>query len=242
MYSSYAQQKAVFLDFDGTLVQFAERPDAVAVPAELRTLLAQLLVSHQGAVALVSGRTISSIDELLSMPELPVAGSHGAEWRLSNGERGEMPLASHDFYLATQLLTDYAAAHDLLMEDKVHSIALHFRRQPQLRAQIDRFIEEKIQPLKGLRTIYGNCVREIQPLGTDKGRAVARFMSQAPFTNRVPFYFGDDTTDEDAFGWVNVHGGQTFKVGAGATCAQHRLENVDAVRAFLRRMLQEENL
>lgn len=71
----------------------------------------------------------------------------------------------------------------------------------------------------------------------DKGKAVARFMGQPPFAGRRPIYIGDDTTDEDAFQWVNANQGESFKVGGGVTAAQHRLNNVGDVRQYLTEFL-----
>lgn len=224
---------ALFLDFDGTLVEFAERPDAVFVSPELRQLLVGFARKLDGALALVSGRSIESLDKLLGLPEIPVAGGHGAEWRL-NGAHQNVQLDSPNFHLAVERITHFADKHGLLTEHKRHSFALHFRDQPELKESVDKFVAANIEILHGLRVIYGNCVREIQPLGMDKGKAVERFMKIPPFSGRLPIYVGDDTTDEDAFRWVNDNWGVTFKVGSGVTAAQHRLESVAAVMQFLR--------
>ena len=237
MHSISPQQKAIFLDFDGTLVNFADKPELVDVSHDLRALLAQLYNAYGGAVALVSGRSIDSLDKLLQTAELPVAGGHGAEWRLPGGERHSVVLDSDNFALAVKRLTGFALARNLLTETKPHSFALHFRQQSHYQAEIDQFIADNIACLNDLRTIYGNCVREIQPKGVDKGVAVARLMELSPFVGRTPCYFGDDTTDEDAFRWVNAHQGETYKVGPGDSCAKFRLPDVQAVMRHLQHLL-----
>ncbi|HEY7886410.1 MAG TPA: trehalose-phosphatase, partial [Cellvibrionaceae bacterium] len=90
-----------------------------------------------------------------------------------------------------------------------------------------------------IRVIAGNCVREIQPTGVDKGVAIARFMGLAQFAGRQPVYIGDDTTDEDGFAWVNKHDGISIKVGEGDTCAKRRLANTGEVFAFLQEQLNK---
>ena len=77
---------------------------------------------------------------------------------------------------------------------------------------------------------------EAKPQDANKGHALARMMHEAPFAGRRPVMIGDDTTDEDAFRAANRLDGLTVKVGAGDTVARHRLENVDAVHAYLKEL------
>jgi len=233
-------QTALFLDFDGTLVDFAETPEAVEVPDTLRTLLLDLNEHLSGALALVSGRSIESLDSLLKLPQLSAAGGHGAEWRIEGGQVQRASEVKVDALARVRdKLAPLAAEHALLLEDKGHSLALHFRSRPSVEAPLDQFIAAEIQALPGIRVISGNCVREIQVRGVDKGMAVARFMHSklGPFLGRTPCYIGDDTTDEDAFAWVNDNAGRSVKVGAGDTIAQERLLGVEQVHDFLQRSL-----
>lgn len=225
---------ALFLDFDGTLVDFAHSPGAVEVSEELRELLQGLLEAFGGALAVISGRSIASLDELVRLPELPVAGGHGAEWRLPGGEIQSVSPDSPELAIAAERITSFADSKGLLLEDKSHSLALHFRQKPELETVIDQFLADNVDCLDGLRVIYGNCVREIQPLGVDKGKAVAQFMRDLPYKGRRPCYLGDDTTDEDAFAWVKDQGGVAIKVGSGSTCASQRLGDTGEVLEFLR--------
>lgn len=232
------EQTALFLDFDGTLVDFAETPEAVEVSDELRALLRALNKHLSGALAVVSGRSLESLDALLGLPEIAAAGGHGAEWRLGNGE------TQHAEGVDLQALADVrvklaplAAEHALLLEDKGHSLALHFRSRPNVEAPLDEFIASQISPLPGIRVIAGNCVREVQARGVDKGVAVARFMQLNPFSGRRPCYIGDDTTDEDAFAWVNGRDGVSIKVGTAPSRAESRLGSVMDVHQFLQRSL-----
>lgn len=232
MFTISRSSNALFLDFDGTLVDFADHPQSVFIPPSLPGLLNQLYEELNGAFALISGRSIESLDSLLTLPHIPVAGGHGAEWRVGGVYRTDS-LSAPGFGLAVELLTDFARVHNLLFENKGHSIAIHFRQYPEMKKAIDQFVAAHIEILPGLRVIYGNCVREIQPTGMDKGKAVARFMRLPSFEGRGPAYIGDDTTDEDAFQWVNANHGVSCKVGGGMTSAQYRLESVVEVRRFL---------
>src|ERR1700709_991263 len=77
---------AFFFDFDGTLVELAPTPDGVTVQPAVPAILSALRRATNGAVAIVPGRGLDNIDSFLCMPDLPVAGLHGAERRDSNGD------------------------------------------------------------------------------------------------------------------------------------------------------------
>lgn len=88
----------------------------------------------------------------------------------------------------------------------------------------------------------GKMVLELKPDGLDKGRAIREFLGEPPFLGRALVFIGDDDTDEFGFREVNVLGGMSIKVGAGPTAAIQRLENVAAVRDWLRRVVESTNL
>ena len=111
-------------------MEFADRPESVVVPSDLIILLETLYVRLDGALALISGRSIDSVDSLLSLPFIPIAGGHGAEWRL-NGSVHSSVLTSEEFTHAVMLLTNFAKVEGLLFENKSHSFAVHFRQKPE---------------------------------------------------------------------------------------------------------------
>src|SRR5579859_2732178 len=76
---------ALFLDFDGTLIEIAATPEQVAVPPGLPSLLRGLADRLDRAVALVSGRPIADLDRWLAPLQLPTAGLHGLERRRPDG-------------------------------------------------------------------------------------------------------------------------------------------------------------
>ncbi|UTF61587.1 trehalose-phosphatase [Gilvimarinus sp. DA14] len=231
---------AFFLDFDGTLVDFAEDPEAVLVPEALSNVLSDISLLSDGALALVSGRSIQSLSSLVKLP-LSMAGSHGAEWCVAGGEVQHMSLQTPEFVEAKAALLGFAEKYALIAEDKGHAIAIHYRVKPELKDRLDHFIDQELALSHSaeMRVIRGNCVREIQPCGVDKGFAIARFMSMPAFKGRAPIYIGDDTTDEDGFAWVNAHGGVSLKVGGGDSCAVGRLSDTGEVLAFLHGQLDK---
>src|SRR5438034_11487888 len=77
---------ALFLDFDGTLVDIAPQPEAVVVPPRLVATLGSLNNYLGGALALISGRPIAQIDEFLQPLRLPAAGVHRGQRRAADGD------------------------------------------------------------------------------------------------------------------------------------------------------------
>jgi len=202
------QAWAYFLDIDGTLLELAETPEAVTVPAGLVQQLAHLRGLAGGALALVSGRPLRDIDRLFAPARFPAAGVHGAELRLSDGT---------------------------LRRIAFDPVTLHFRRRPDLAAEAHRLGTALSTRLgSGFHLLEGKMVLEIRASAASKGAAVDAFLQDSPFAGRVPVYIGDDLTDEDAFRAVNAQGGISVIVGAPeATRARARLADVAAVRRWL---------
>jgi trehalose 6-phosphate phosphatase len=226
---------AFFFDFDGTLVELAPTPDGIVVPRLVPDLLDTLRRATNGAVAVVSGRGIDSIDSYLAMPDLPIAGLHGAERRDSNGDVQRVGFNDERLLRMEHVLEDVVSRNaGMLLEIKGAALALHYRnapdREPAARAATERLVQEYadayvLQP--------GKMVYEIKPKDVDKGRAVRAFMSEPPFTGRKPVFVGDDLTDEKGFAVVNEFGGLSIKVGAGDTLAHARIESVGAFLDWL---------
>lgn len=227
---------AYFFDIDGTLVDFADTPTAVRVGDDVRRLLEHLYECAGGAVALMSGRPITEVDRLFPTVRMPVAGLHGVERRNAAGvhSRHASPTDGFD-QVRRQLTAAIADKPGLLLEDKGVSLALHYRRVPELAEFVQRTMREILPPLAGRYSLQlGKSVVEMKPAGKDKGLAVLEFLEEAPFAGRVPVFVGDDDTDEYGFHVVNRLDGHSIKVGAGATAARWRLADVEAVRLWLR--------
>ena len=122
----------------------------------------------------------------------------------------------------------------LLLEEKGASLALHYRSAPSLAGLAEREVRQVVVELgDDFELQSGKLVFEVKPSGKDKGTAIDEFMAEAPFAGRRPVFVGDDLTDELGFERVNRIGGDSVKVGPGPTRARWRLENADAVRAWL---------
>jgi trehalose 6-phosphate phosphatase len=225
---------ALFLDVDGTLVEIAETPDGVKPDQRLPGVLAEISRILDGAVALISGRPIETLDMFFAPLRLPSAGLHGLEYRDAGGVVHQPPI-SPSVRAATEAAKAFAGDHpDVLIEDKGTTVALHYRQNPALEPEIAAFAEAQIAHFADLRLQMGKMVAEIRPNGNDKGTAIRRFMEMAPFQGRTPVFIGDDVTDEAGFAVVNALGGHSIRVGAAiTTAARHRIPDVSSLHRWL---------
>lgn len=228
-------QTAFFFDFDGTLVELAPTPDGILVPTEMVSLLHDLRRLSHGAVAIVSGRGIDSIDSFLGIPDLPVAGMHGAERRDANGDTQRVGFNDERLLRMEQVLADVVSRNPgMLLEIKGAALALHYRNAPEREAVARAATERLVADYAGAYVLQpGKMVYEIKPKDVDKGRALRAFLDEPPFAGRTPLFAGDDLTDEKGFAVVNEHGGLSIKVGGGDTIARARVASVDSLLAWL---------
>ncbi|HEY1609245.1 MAG TPA: trehalose-phosphatase [Paraburkholderia sp.] len=230
-----SDQTAFFFDFDGTLVELAPTPDGVLVRDDMLALLRELRRLTHGAVAVVSGRGIDSIDAFLGMPDLPIAGLHGAERRDANGDTQRVGFNDQRLLHMEQVLAEIVRTHPgMLLEIKGAALALHFRNAPEHEGAARAATEKLAADYADAYVLQpGKMVYEIKPKDVDKGRAVRAFLDEPPFAGRRPVFAGDDLTDEKGFAVVNAHGGLSIKVGGGDTIARARVESVDALIRWL---------
>jgi trehalose 6-phosphate phosphatase len=227
---------AVFLDIDGTLLELAPAPDAVHVDPELATLLPRVRRQLGGALALITGRAISDVDRLFPGLRMPVAGQHGCERRDALGTLHLHARRTATLEKLRALFTEFARKHEgLLLEDKGATLAVHYRKAPQLAAHVHKTLHETVAATgtTAYRLQPGKQLLELKPDDRDKGTAISDFMAERPFKGRCPVFIGDDRTDEHGFAIIDRLGGWSVKVGAGATRARYHLPDVVAVRAWL---------
>lgn len=228
-----APDQALFLDVDGCLLELAPTPVEVVVPPGLVTLLREISTELRGAAAIVSGRSLIVVDQLLAPWRPAGAGVHGAELRFP----GSLAIRRHDpitASVAQQLRRRFAEVPEVLIEDKASAVAIHFARCPERAAECESALTEAVQGVAGLRLQYGRAVIEAVRIDANKGGAVRVLMQHAVFAGRNPVFVGDDRTDEAAFALMRSCAGIGIKVGEGPTLASHRLADPSAVRGWLR--------
>jgi trehalose 6-phosphate phosphatase len=224
----------LFLDVDGTLVELQETPAEVVVGEPLKALLIEVSRRLQGAVALVSGRSIETLDALFEPLVFPAAGLHGVERRSASGERRGANYCDPSLGDARLALTAFVESHPgTLLEDKGRALALHFRLAPEFETGARQLVAALVRPLApGYHLQEGKMVLEIKPQGFTKATAIQEFLGEAPFAGRTPVVVGDDLTDQGGFRLVEALGGISIAVGHRVQ-GQWRFANPAAVRHWL---------
>jgi trehalose 6-phosphate phosphatase len=226
--------QALFLDLDGTLMEFRDDPAAVHADSAICDAVAACSLRLGGALALVSGRSIADLDISLAPHRLPAAGLHGLERRDAAGKRhfpNILPdaLVKARNSIGAKLLDDPCVS----IEDKGIALAIHYRGAPE-RGTMIRAIAQQILADIGpsYRLLEGADVVELVPTVASKGKAVRAFMVEEPFARRRPVFVGDDLTDLDGFQAAREMGGFGIAVGHRVD-AEYRLEGVAQVLRWL---------
>jgi trehalose 6-phosphate phosphatase len=219
---------ALMLDMDGTLIDLAPTPDAVVVPTGLPGTIAELRDALGGALAIVTGRPIETVDRLFGDAPGAVAGEHGGAIRHAAGEpveRVDLPAPPASWLeAADKLRQSFPGA---LLERKARGFALHYRQAPDAREAFHAALDALVRTNQAFEVHPAHMLWEIRPRGADKGGAVMALMRRAPFAGRLPIFIGDDVTDEDGMRACRTLGGAGYRVDAA-------FGDTDGVRSWLR--------
>jgi trehalose 6-phosphate phosphatase len=239
----HLSETAVLLDIDGTLLDLAPTPREVWVPPGLAKTLHRLHQRTNGALALVSGRSLNDIDLIFAPDQFPAVGGHGAEMRL---ETDTEAVAAHAPPLDKELKRRLAAiarlSPGILLEDKGYSLALHYRLAP----HAEKAIYEAVSLIRAdlpdapIEVLPGKSVCEIKHSGFNKASGVLELMTHEPFKGRRPFFIGDDVTDESVFAIMPGLDGIAFSVGRRAKGVAGHFDSPSDVREFLAHLLDDE--
>lgn len=232
-----ASDAALFLDIDGTLIEFVPRPEEARVPPALLDTIAALRRALGGALAVVSGRKLADIDRLFAPLSLAAGGQHGSEARFTPGAVAEV-FVSPERPLAAMLahVEPFLARHpSIRVERKGLSTAFHYRDAVEVAPALRSVVEEAVAPFAGtLHLLDSHLCYDVRALHANKGKVVERFLAVPPFAGRVPVYVGDDWTDEDGFTAALAANGRAIRVGAPRpTVATETLSDPYAVQHWL---------
>ncbi|MBI3412139.1 MAG: trehalose-phosphatase [Planctomycetes bacterium] len=230
---------AFLFDYDGTLVPLKEHPCLAVLDADARALLARLAEQPRVFVAVLSGRMLKEIKDLVGLANLYYAGTAGMEVDL----RGRSVLHPREescrrqmHELAAVLQPAIAAFPGAWLENKEYGLTVHYRRavpaaHPLLQEQVRQAVQKISFPV---RMVPGPMAVEFtSELGWTKGEALDRILEDIG-PNAVPFYAGDEANDADAVETAARRGGFGIGVGPNApVAALYRLENPAALFSLL---------
>lgn len=233
----------LFLDYDGTLVRFKNKPTQVIPPQEVIEILEKLVRYPKLKIFIVSGRTLSELKRMLPVKGLSFIGLHGLEMEhrdknfLWEGAKEIEPIISH---IKKEVLKKFGREKKIIVENKTYTLAFHYRMLG--REKVEEVKKEFIKIVKrhnngNLEILPGAEVLDVRPKGWDKGKAVSLILKK--LSGSIPLYIGDDRTDEDAFRILKQ--GITILVSEKIkeSYAKFYLKNPDEVLRFLEEVMDE---
>jgi len=232
-----------FLDFDGTLVEFAPTPGEVRFEAARKRWLREIVALPRCAVGVVSGRAVDDLRRLIGLEQIFYVGCHGLEWAAPDGMRyvswPNRALLDALASLRAEMREAMAGQPGIVIEDKGIALALHYRMADQdtaaaARKEFVRAVNWYQRQGVKLELLGGKEVIEARPGGATKGDAITQLWSRyAP--KAMPIYIGDDVTDESAFQAIGATGLTILVADAPRpTAAQLYLKNSTEVYVLLR--------
>ncbi len=238
----------LFLDYDGTLADFAPTPEYVVADPEVVSIVTRLALCPRVRVAVISGRSLNQIRQLLPIPQIWLAGTYGVEVQTPGGDilrRAEWkairPALEQLKPFWQQLIADRTG---FLLEDKGWALALHARfADDDEAAQVLRAAGTSTVMLVSsgeFRLLQSRRFLEICPILAHKGRAVDYVLDRFAWPGALPVYLGDDDNDEDAFEVIKARHGVALLVAAIArtTLADTQLDSPQAARDWLNQLTE----
>jgi trehalose 6-phosphate phosphatase len=238
-----AQRVWLFLDYDGTLAEFAPTPHILEPDNDLIELLRKIVQLPYLRLAIISGRRQSHLEALLPIQGATLGGAYGIELRTAGGDRIQradlqtIRPTLENLRPRWQRLIDNRSG--FILEDKEWTLALHAKLAEASEAQkIMReactVAKELIDP-SSFRIYNGRRFLEIAPVEAEKGQTVKYLLQRFPWDDPLILYIGDDDKDEKALEVVKISGGIPIVVAdePRETEALYRLESTQAVRQCL---------
>jgi trehalose 6-phosphate phosphatase len=244
-----ARHPAVFYDFDGTLSDIVNDPDAARPVAGASEALMKL--AAQCPVAVLSGRDLADVSERVGLAGIWYAGSHGFELTAPDGSHHQNEAAAAAIPVleraAVELRDQLGSIPGVAVEHKRFGVAAHYRNAARDRVGEVSAAVRAAGQRHGLRVTTGREVIELRPdIDWDKGRTlhwVIDHLHQAGSGPLLPIYLGDDITDEDAFDAVRDDGVPILvrhnEDGDRATAALFALDNPTRAGEFTDRLARQ---
>jgi trehalose 6-phosphate phosphatase len=241
----------LFLDYDGTLADFAPTPDLVVPNPEVIHVLEQLVDKDFTRVTILSGRRLEHVRDLIPVPGVFLAGTYGVEFLDDTGATVTRvnynvirPVMEKIKPQWEQLIE---GRNGFFLEDKGWTLALHaryadWRDAEEVLAQARR-LTSQIYPVSHFRILGGHRFLEIAPRRANKRDTVAHLLSHYPLSNARLLYIGDDDKDEEAFPQIHTHAGVAVKViqpsqASSPTVADFCFESTEETLEWLQELVR----
>jgi trehalose 6-phosphate phosphatase len=245
---SESQGLRIFLDYDGTLAEFAPTPQHVLPDPEIIGLIESFTNLANVSVAIISGRRLDHIQKLVPIRGVLLAGTYGVEMVAPNGEKIRRLKYNTIRPILEEIKPEWesviAGEENFFLEDKGWSLALHARFVEDILAEqiltaAHSIAEEYIQQ-SPFQILGGNKFLEVGPTIADKGQTIEYLLNRIPNMEKLLVYMGDDDKDELAFKVVNANEGISVLVSSNEreTNAHFRLQSPMEARQWLRDLYQ----
>jgi trehalose 6-phosphate phosphatase len=234
-----SRRVAVFLDFDGTLVRIARRPNLVRLVPATRGTLQRLARRKNVTLAIISGRRRVELQRFVGVAGIHYFGLYGWE-RVKNAA---VPAAARKALAQawSKLSLHLYAYPSVWIENKRSSLSIHLLdTPPRFQEKVRREVRSVLRPFEHSLHRFEN-LRDIEIVPRsipDKGAAVREFLAKPAMRGAFPIYFGDDLSDEPAFEAVRK-GVSVLVGGKHATQAQFTVRSPAEVGAALARLEKE---
>ncbi|WP_181707232.1 trehalose-phosphatase [Chthonobacter rhizosphaerae] len=197
---------ALFLDVDGTLIAATHDAREHGITPERIALLEALSARLGGALAILTGRTIESVDRFLHPLVLPCGGLQGADRRFATGKRVMPVLTAEARRLFEGIVEDVSAFFPMVeIEWKPGGLSFVYEEGSAFIGQLHALLTDRVDG--EFKVMRGRVAIDVVPLDADKGHALDDFMRTETFAGRTPVHVGDDTPDEPAFRAAAAAGG-----------------------------------
>ncbi len=235
-----ASRRAVFLDYDGTLVGFAPTPDQARPDDDLRSLLARIAADPHNMTVIISGRDRHTLGTWLDGLNLILLAEHGL-WLKRPGRDWEMTVSLDNAWKDSirhvlQVYTDRMPGS--FIEEKEYALAFHYRqcepdlvktRYPEIRDALTSMTQSMDLGLQ-----EGKKVLEIKDARANKGYGASLLLRDRSF--EFILGAGDDFTDEDLFSFLPERA-FTIKIGLDDSRAKYRTRSWRTMRRFLESLI-----
>ncbi|CAH0213221.1 Trehalose-6-phosphate synthase [Pedobacter sp. Bi36] len=237
------QNRVLFLDYDGTLVDFTGNIDDASPDAELYDLIENLTLDKANKVVIISGRRNETLEKWFGHLKVDMIAEHGAWQKSFEDKWNSLPLLTDQWKqeIKTLLETYTDRTPGSFIEEKSYSLVWHYRKAEEglgeLRANEIISHMKILAADKGLQLMPGNKVIEFKNMEVNKGKAALNWL----YDKKPDFILalGDDHTDEDIFRAL-PDDAFTIKVGNNISEAKYYLNDFNEVRKLLWSLVKEE--